>query len=96
MDDTEGERRRYGDKQVGLILRRASELQEQAPEENPGAMGLTLTELEEIAVEAGIDAAHIRRAVGELEARGGPWTSALADLPAPVCRPRRRRESAPT
>ena len=44
----------YGDKEIGQILKRATELQGQEPSA-PSSSGLTLQELEEVAVEAGID-----------------------------------------
>jgi hypothetical protein len=56
---------RYDDKQVGLILKRATELAtDSSPESSPGD-GLSLAELEQIAVEAGIDPVLIRRAAQE-------------------------------
>ena len=66
--------RRFGDREVGLILKRATELQDTASE--PSGAGLTLKELEEIAAEAGIDPTHLRRAAAEVQA-GGP-SSGLA------------------
>jgi hypothetical protein len=63
-------RRRYGDKEVGLILKRAAELQRLEPASGPEGSGLTVAELEEIAAEAGIDPAHLRRAAEEFEAAG--------------------------
>ena len=58
--------RLYGDREIGMILKRATELQDIAPEPSP--KGLSLPELEEIAVEAGIDPRHLRRAAAEVEA----------------------------
>lgn len=58
--------RRYDEKEIGRLLRRATELQTAEPTApNPG--GMTLEELEEIAVEAGIDPNYLRRAALELE-----------------------------
>lgn len=58
---------RYDDKQVGLILKRATELAtDSSPDSSPGD-GLSLAELEQIAVEAGIDPALIRRAAQEVD-----------------------------
>jgi hypothetical protein len=68
MPDEREYRRRYGDKEVGLILKRAAELQRQEPASAVEGGGLTLAELEEIAVEAGIDARHLQRAAAELDA----------------------------
>ncbi len=60
-------RRRYGEKEIGLILKRASELQHKQPEGTTEGAGLTLADLEEIAAEAGIDRQHLRQAAAELE-----------------------------
>ena len=51
MAESGSNRRRYGDKEVGLILKRAAELQRQEPAAGTEGGGLTLTELEEIAVD---------------------------------------------
>jgi len=67
MTDAEEHRRRYGDKEVGLILKRAAELQSQGQGSAAGG-GLSLRELEEIAAEAGIDPGSLRRAAEELDA----------------------------
>lgn len=64
-------RRRYGDREIGLILKRAAELQKEEPASAAAGGGLTLTDLEEIAAEAGIDPRHLRRAADEIEASGG-------------------------
>jgi hypothetical protein len=68
MSESGERRRRYGDKEVGLILKRAAELQRREPESAAGGSGLTLAELEEIAVEAGIDPRLLRRAADDLDA----------------------------
>lgn len=58
--------RHYTDKEVSLILRRATELQRAAPSSaNP--IGLTLAELEEIAREAGIEVDLLRQAATEVD-----------------------------
>lgn len=67
MTDREHPRRVYGDEEIGRILKRATELQHREP--TAGAAGVTLAELEEIAAEAGIDPAYLRRAAMELETR---------------------------
>ncbi len=67
MPEPSPQARRYGEKEIGKILERATELQQSEPM-NPGAAGLTLAELEEVAAEAGIDVRHIRRAAYELAA----------------------------
>jgi hypothetical protein len=59
--------RRYTDREVALILRRAAELEERAGVEVK-ARGISLGELEQIARDVGLDVARIRRAALELEA----------------------------
>lgn len=76
MDERNPIQRRYSDKEVGLILKRAAELQSTGPEETAAGSGLSLHELEEIAGEAGIDPRNLRRAAAELESgayREGAW-----------------------
>lgn len=64
--------RRFTDREIGLILRRAVELEEgSAPKAVSNARGLTLDELKAIAREAGIDPGMVGRAVAELEGRRG-------------------------
>lgn len=67
MDERAGSRRRYGDREVGLILKRAAELQRQEPTSAAEGGGLTLSDLEEIAAEAGIDPRLLRQAAAEIE-----------------------------
>ena len=55
----------YGDKEIGQILKRATELQDEEPSA-PSSSGLTLQELEEVAVEAGIDPRFLQQAALEL------------------------------
>lgn len=69
MSDPDRPRRRYGEKEVGLILKRATELSQRAPEPTEGS-GLTIEELEEIAIEAGIDPRYLRDAAAELDTKG--------------------------
>ena len=55
--------RRYNDREIALILKKAAERQEDvAPREG----GYSLAELEEIAAQAGIDATHVRSAARDL------------------------------
>jgi len=71
--------RRFTDREIGQILRRAVELEEGSPSKAvTSARGLTLSELQEIAKEAGIDPGMVGRAVAEMESRGGlePWSIA--------------------
>ena len=62
--------RRFADDEVSLILRRAAELQE-TEGGGAGESGLTLADLEEVAREAGLDPALVRRAAAEVDAGGG-------------------------
>jgi hypothetical protein len=57
--------RRYSEEEVGLILRRATEMQRAEPSALDPT-GLTMAELEEIAAEAGIDSGMLRQAASEL------------------------------
>lgn len=66
-------RRRYGDEEVGLILKRAAELQRQEPAAAAEGGGLSLGELEEIAAEAGIDPRYLRRAAEEVDTVAAPF-----------------------
>ncbi len=59
MRDPPPESRRYTEEKVGLILRRATEMQQSDPDRTDPA-GLTLAELEDIAAEAGIDPERLR------------------------------------
>lgn len=84
MSDSDPPTRRYDDDQVGRILRRATELQKEESSGPSGARGLSLSELEEIAGEAGIDPALVRRAAREMETRVGgesPWTFLIGEPP---------------
>ncbi len=76
MSEQPERRRRYSDKEVSLILKRAAELQQKEPGAGVERTGLTFDELEEIATEAGLDPRHLRRAAAELESR--PAGSGLA------------------
>lgn len=61
--------RRFTDREVALVLRKASELE--GTEGAGGTGGLSLEQLEEIAAEVGIAPALIRRAVDDLDAGVG-------------------------
>ena len=60
--------RSYSEEEVGLILRRATEMQRAEPTA-ADPTGLTMAELEEIAAEAGIDPGMLRQAASELNLR---------------------------
>jgi len=59
--------RRFSEREVALVLRKATEMEEQ---EGPTGSGLSLRELEQIAGEVGISPAIIQRAVAELDRKG--------------------------
>ena len=82
MNDRHPDPRKYSEDEVGLILRRATEMQRAEPTA-PDPTGLTLGELEEIAAEAGIDPRLLRRAASELQA-AGPQTFVSRVTGAPV------------
>jgi hypothetical protein len=63
-----GPERRYGDREVRLILKSAAELQRRALDDTSASAGMTLAELEQVATEAGIDPTLIRRAAAQLDA----------------------------
>ncbi len=71
MSELESGSRQYTEQEVGLILRRATEMQSVEPTALDPA-GLTLGELEEIAAEAGIDPVLLRRAANELHVLRSP------------------------
>ncbi len=67
MTDPSNLPRLYGEKEIGQILKRATELQHKdPPASSTGSM--TLQELESIASEVGIDPTYLRRAAQEVDA----------------------------
>ncbi len=78
MPDPTNLPRLYGEKEIGQILKRATELQHDEPLA-PSADSMTLQELEEVAAEVGIDPAYLRRAALEVDA-GTAERSTLAKL----------------
>jgi hypothetical protein len=60
--------RRFNEKEVALIIKHASELQEANPPADSSS-GMSLVELEQIARETGLDPALIRRAAADLDTR---------------------------
>lgn len=64
--------RLYDEKEVGELLKRATEIQREEPVRAAAAGGLSLAELEEIAGEAGIDPRFLRRAAAEMASRSSP------------------------
>jgi DNA-binding transcriptional regulator YhcF (GntR family) len=79
--------RRFTDKEVALILRRASELEERTESRGPShGRGLTLPDLREIAAEAGIDPDLVSRAAAEMEGAKGLRTGSILAGPGTVRR----------
>lgn len=74
MSDTNLPARRYDDKEIARLLKRATELQAREPQ-HPEHDGMTLAELEAVAREAGIDPALLQQAASELdhEPEAGGW-----------------------
>jgi len=66
MTDPTNLPRLYGEKEIGKILKRATELQHKEPSA-PSAGSMSLQELEDIAAEAGIDPTYLRRAALEID-----------------------------
>jgi hypothetical protein len=67
-DPTPPSSRRFSEKEVAHIIKRASELQQdEAPAESTS--GMSLAELEQVAREAGLDPALVRRAATDLDTR---------------------------
>lgn len=66
MNDPSNLPRLYDEKEVGKLLKRATELQREDGIRGRAGGGMSLAELEEIGAEAGIDPAFLRRAAAEL------------------------------
>jgi hypothetical protein len=80
MDSSAGNRR-FNDEEVALIIKRAAELQQTEQVAQDPSSSLSLKEVEDIAREAGIDPALIRRAANTLDQRNevnrpSPWVGA--------------------
>lgn len=72
--------RRFDEREVALIIRRAGELQ-QSDATTSDRGGMSLVELEQVAREAGLDPALVRRAAMELDDRPSARSSRLAGAP---------------
>ncbi len=86
MTDLPAGPRRYNEDEVSRLLKRATELQKSRAS-SPDPSGLTLAELEDVALEAGIDPGLLRRAAEELDTDTGPlegWGPKLAGAPTRV------------
>jgi len=66
--------RLYDEKEVGRLIKRATELQREEPMRAAVSGGLSLDELADIAAEAGIDPRYLRRAALELDSGVGGST----------------------
>jgi hypothetical protein len=67
MADAPGKDRKFNDEEVALIIKRAAELQQTEQVASESSSALTLSEVEQIAKEAGIDPMLIRRAALSLD-----------------------------
>ncbi len=76
----DGPVRRFDDREVGLIIQRAGELQKTEVARRDSG-GMSLAELEQVAREAGLDPALVRRAALEIDAPASPQPSLLAGAP---------------
>ena len=81
MADSPQRERRFNEEEVALIIKRAAELQQTEQAEHDPGNALSLSEVEQIAREAGIDPRLIRRAALGLEQphrsnRPSPWLGA--------------------
>jgi len=68
--------RTFSDQEVGLILKRAAELQQRGP-----TGGMSAAELEQAALEAGIEPRHVRNAISELDHRDRSEPSGFLGYP---------------
>ncbi|MEO7503305.1 MAG: hypothetical protein ABIW94_11765 [Gemmatimonadaceae bacterium] len=78
MPDNSKRERRFNEEEVALIIKRAAELQQTEQTENDPGNALSLTDVEQIAREAGIDPKLIRQAALGLDQpsttiRPNPW-----------------------
>lgn len=72
--------RRFDDREVGLIIHRAAELQQTEVARTDSA-GMSLAELEQVAREAGLDPALVRRAAREIDEPPPPRAPRLTGAP---------------
>lgn len=85
MTDSTGDSRRFSEEEVALIVKRAAELQHTEQSEREPGNAMTLSEIEQIAKEAGIDPRLIRRAAQGIDRpaetnRPSPWVGAPTRL----------------
>lgn len=82
MTDSSRDKRRYSDREMALILKRAATLQEQGPDAVAQEQSHTLTELERIAIEVGIDPRYVAEAAAAVDAE--PTAKKAPLLGAPI------------
>lgn len=85
MADLPAQNRKFNDEEVALIIKRAAELQQTEQVAQEPSTALTLSEVEQIAREAGIDPRLIRQAAHLLDrpsetSRPSPWVGAPTHL----------------
>ena len=95
MPDPQGGARRFSEKEIGLILQRAAELQQHDPL-GTAEGGLSLADIEQIAAEAGIDPRHVQAAVATFEPRAADRWPSLLGAPTSLHRERTVDREVPT
>ena len=81
MTPSQDDHRRYDDREIALVLKRAAELEDRRTLGSSGK-GMTLAELEQIAQDVGLDPDLVAEAALELDARRGEGGTALLGPPA--------------
>lgn len=77
--------RRYGDREIARLLKKAAELQEEEARHELDGRGMTLTELQEVAAEAGIHPRYLQQAAARIDQPEKPGLgAALAGTPLTV------------
>lgn len=85
MSDATGRERKFSEEEVALIIKRATELQQTEQVEQEPSTALSLSQVEQIAKEAGIDPLLVRRAAQGIDHpsesnRPSPWVGAPTRL----------------
>ena len=81
MTDSSRDRRRYSDREMALILKKAATLQEQGPDAVAQEQSHTLTELERVAIEVGIDPRYVAEAAAAVDAESSTKRAPLLGAP---------------
>lgn len=76
--------RRYSEEEIAAIFRQAAEAQEAAQRGAPAGGGLTLSELQSIGRDAGLDPTFVVRAAAQLDRAGPPPEPAATFLGLPI------------